>query len=76
MQPAPLHPGGAQRPVRLIIVDSISSPFRETDATQRGGLADRTGMLSRMGKGLSLAYNRPRYKPQLSCFYLLLPQLE
>ena len=33
--------------MRLIVVDSISSPFRETDATQRSGLADRTGMLSR-----------------------------
>jgi DNA-repair protein XRCC3 len=44
-------PGGALRPVRLIVVDSISSPFRETDATQHGGLADRTGMLSRMAVG-------------------------
>lgn len=41
-------PAGHARPVRLIVVDSISSPFRELDSTQRDELADRTGMLSRV----------------------------
>jgi hypothetical protein len=32
-------PNGADRPVRLIVVDSISSPFREMDASERAGAA-------------------------------------
>tara|TARA_B110000003_G_scaffold78927_1_gene80441 strand:- start:9 stop:1175 length:1167 start_codon:yes stop_codon:yes gene_type:complete len=41
-------PGGPDRPVRLIVVDSMSSPFRETDVSKRDGVFERTGILSRV----------------------------
>jgi DNA-repair protein XRCC3 len=41
-------PGGPQRPVRLIVVDSVSSPFRETDVGTKEGVFERTGILSRV----------------------------
>ena len=34
-------PGGRERPVRLLVVDSVSSPFRETDAARREGAVER-----------------------------------
>ena len=41
-------PGGAERPVRLLVVDSVSSPFRETDAARREGAVERAGALGRV----------------------------
>ena len=37
-----------ERPVRLIVVDSVSSPFRESDATVRNGAVRRAHALSRV----------------------------
>ena len=41
-------PGGRERPVRLLVVDSVSSPFRETDAARREGAVERAGALGRV----------------------------
>jgi RecA/RadA recombinase len=37
-----------ERPVRLIVVDSVSSPFRESDATIKNGAVRRAHALSRV----------------------------
>ena len=41
-------PGGPRRPVRLVVVDSVSAPFRETDVGTKEGVFERTGILSRV----------------------------
>ena len=46
-------PGGPRRPVRLLVVDSVSSPFRETDASTKEGVFERTGILSRVAALIS-----------------------
>jgi DNA-repair protein XRCC3 len=42
------HVSSVERPVRLIVVDSVSSPFRESDATIKNGAVRRAHALSRV----------------------------
>ena len=40
-------PGGAARPVRLVVIDSMASPFRESETSTVDGVVARSGTLSR-----------------------------